>query len=63
MMEPRMLDKINNLNLLRQQKKKAEHDIDATTSEILDEIKEIAQKAGITGYVLANLGNSMKTPF
>lgn len=62
-MEPRMLDKINNLNLLRQQKKKAEHDIDATTSEILDEIKEIAQKAGIAGYVLANLGNSMKTPF
>lgn len=62
-MEPRMLDKINYLNALRQQRQSADEGIDATTQEILDEIREIAVKAGIPGYALVHLGNNLTTPF
>ena len=62
-MEPRMLDKINSLNSLRSQRERCQEEIDSTMTELLDEIKEIAVRAGIPGYHLINIGNTMQSPF
>jgi len=58
-MEPRMLDKINSLNFLRSQRERCQEEIENTTNELLDAIREIAMKADIPGYMIIRLGNSL----
>jgi len=62
-MEPRMLDKINDLNSLRVQRERCAEAIKEATNDVLAEIKEIAEKANIPGYMLVGLGNSLNTSF
>ena len=62
-MEPRMLDKINDLEALRKNRENCDRFIEDTITDIMAEIENIVVKAGIPGYMLVNLGNRINTQF
>ncbi len=58
-MEPRMLDKINDLAQIREQQKLNAQYAKDCEEEILNEIADIVKKAGIQPYQLINLGHKL----
>lgn len=46
-MEPRMLDKINDLNRMKVEMKNRQEDVKTKTNDIIEEVLEILEKASI----------------